>query len=568
MAKRVLNIEFGAWWTKVAVTDGNKKAPQVFNAFYFETPEHAIEDGYIRDKEALAERLLSELVQRQIMDRTVIFSINSSKIISREVTIPLVKDSQIQNVITSQAKDFFPMDISNYRINYLKMGGISLADSKEMKLLLVATPDNLMNNYMTFAEATGLSVLSFEYIGLGPEALMMSHFAENALCVQIEEQMTIVSIISDRKLAFQRVTPYGYMNAVNAVLGNEVFGAGNEREAFEFLAQHDLLGKNPHLRDYKDKVSIEYEDDEELMAILNDAYLDVREAIGYHARLAATALDFYKSQTKQTFYGRLYIIGDATRFAGIKELFQSEIPVQRMEIDAPVVAHWIKGGPQAIADVPAEGILSVLGANAQILQIRPKDLQEEEEKKVNLKTAYYVLFGCVGLSVLLLLVGAFQAIFAAVQHKYLTSEIERLAYIQEIYDENAQAKAQASAFENFDNMTKADNERMAELMTGLEQQLPTTASVQSLSVTGSSISMNITTDTKMTAAKLLMNLKEIEFLDEINIPSIAEGEDESGNKYWQFTVSAQYVNPPAQTVVEVTPAEDTEAADDSAEADN
>ena len=291
MAKRVLNIQFGAWWTKVAVTDGNKKAPQVFNAFYFETPEHAIEDGYIRDKEALAERLLSELVQRQIMDRTVIFSINSSKIISREVTIPLVKDSQIQNVITSQAKDFFPMDISNYRINYLKMGDISLADSKQMKLLLVATPDNLMNNYMTFAEATGLSVLSFEYIGLGPEALMMSHFAENALCVQIEEQMTRVSIISDRKLAFQRVTPYGYMNAVNAVLGNDVFGVSNERDAFEFLTQHDLIGKNAHLRDYKDKVSIEYEDDEELMAILNDAYLDGREAIGYHARQAATALD-------------------------------------------------------------------------------------------------------------------------------------------------------------------------------------------------------------------------------------------------------------------------------------
>lgn len=557
MAKRVLNVEFGAWWTKVAVTDGNKKSPQVYNAFYFETPDHAIEDGYIRDKEALAERLLSELVQRQIMDRTVIFSINSSKIISREVTIPAVKDSQISNVITSQAKDFFPMDISNYSVNYLKMGDISVGDTKQMKLLLIATPDNLMSNYMTFAEATGLSVLSFEYAGVGPEALMMSHFSETALYVQIEEQMTVVSIVSDRKLAFQRVTPYGYMNAINAVLDNEVFGIDNERDAFTFLTQHDLVGKNPHLRDYKDKVSISYEDDDELMAILNEAYADVREAIGYHVRLAATALDFYKSQTKQTFYGRLYVVGDATRFGGIKELFQAEIPVQRMEIDAPVVAHWIKGGPQAIADVTAEGIVSVLGSNTQLLKIRPKDLQAEEEKKVNLKTAYYVLFGGIAISAILLVAGAAQAIIASVQHAILTKQIEDMSYIQAIYDENSQAMAKANAFENFDKMTEADNERMGALIEGLEQQLPTTVTIQSLSVAGSSITMNVTSDTKLTAAKLLMNLKEINFIDDITIPSMSEGEDASGNKYWQFSVSARYVEPPVEEVAE-EPADDAE----------
>lgn len=53
MVKRVVSIEAGVWWTKVALADYRKKNPPVHKAFAFRTPEHAVEDGYIRDKEAL-----------------------------------------------------------------------------------------------------------------------------------------------------------------------------------------------------------------------------------------------------------------------------------------------------------------------------------------------------------------------------------------------------------------------------------------------------------------------------------------------------------------------------------
>ena len=53
MVKRVVSIEAGVWWTKVALADYRKKNPPVHKAFAFRTPEHAVEDGYIRDKEVL-----------------------------------------------------------------------------------------------------------------------------------------------------------------------------------------------------------------------------------------------------------------------------------------------------------------------------------------------------------------------------------------------------------------------------------------------------------------------------------------------------------------------------------
>ena len=45
MVKRVVSIEAGVWWTKVALVDYRKKNPPVHKAFAFRTPEHAVEDG-------------------------------------------------------------------------------------------------------------------------------------------------------------------------------------------------------------------------------------------------------------------------------------------------------------------------------------------------------------------------------------------------------------------------------------------------------------------------------------------------------------------------------------------
>ena len=57
MSKKVISIETGILWTKVALVEANRKSPHVYDVFRFRTPEHAIEDGYIRDKENFAKIL-------------------------------------------------------------------------------------------------------------------------------------------------------------------------------------------------------------------------------------------------------------------------------------------------------------------------------------------------------------------------------------------------------------------------------------------------------------------------------------------------------------------------------
>ena len=42
MVKKIISIEAGIQWTKVALVDYRKKNPPVHEAFAFRTPEHAV----------------------------------------------------------------------------------------------------------------------------------------------------------------------------------------------------------------------------------------------------------------------------------------------------------------------------------------------------------------------------------------------------------------------------------------------------------------------------------------------------------------------------------------------
>ena len=47
---------------------------------------------------------------------------------------------------------------------------------------------------------------------------MKNNFPEDSILVQLEEQMTVVSIVKDKEIVFQRTAPYGYGTALSAML--------------------------------------------------------------------------------------------------------------------------------------------------------------------------------------------------------------------------------------------------------------------------------------------------------------------------------------------------------------
>lgn len=569
MVKKVISIEAGVWWSKVSLVDYRKKNPPVYQAFAFRTPEHAVEDGYIRDKDRFAAVLKEELRRHNIREREVVFTLSSSKVVTREVLIPFVKDNKISGIIDAQIRDYFPMDVSNYTVSYSKMDVVEEDGKKQIKLLLVAIPDNLLNNYCTFAEMAGLKVETFDYIGNGTVQLMRDSLQKNAVIVQLEEQSTVISILENQRLVFQRVTPYGYGATLSTILEHPILGIKDEYEAFDFLLDHNVLYNSPAVQQTDDP-----EDDRHRQRLADEAYEDLAESLRYHLRIANTAIEYYQNQTKREFDGYLYLVGDGSRFMGVSKMFEKEIPVPVQKIDfskvidlksekqkasqssnsAPVGAAGTPKKPRAATPV---GFLSVIGAAVHPIDAKPKELREADSKKNGLRTAYIIFAGAAALSLGLILVSTVRQIVAVTQHHKLQNRIDELSYVQEIYDQNNEVKLDELKYEEIYARSVSDNEQLLPLVKQLEKELPTSIKVESLQTEGSTVNINMVSKDEVSIGQMLLNMQKVTLLRNIQIPAMKKNEDEGGNVTWTYTVNAYYSNKLLEDVLNTVGEEST-----------
>ena len=97
MANKVISIEIGNAVTRIVQMDYQTKHPKIYRHTTIPTPEGCINDGYINlENPALAEDIKKALSsERMGGTKNVIFTIASSKILTREVMLPPIKANSI-----------------------------------------------------------------------------------------------------------------------------------------------------------------------------------------------------------------------------------------------------------------------------------------------------------------------------------------------------------------------------------------------------------------------------------------------------------------------------------------
>lgn len=520
MAKKVLSIQTGIWWTKVALIEYGVKHPRVFDVFTFRTPENAVEDGYIRERESLGNQLRAELSKRKITERKVIFSINSAKVVSREVMVPKVNNRQLRTLAMEQARENFPMDIASYSISYAKMGMLDGDPKAQMKLLLLAVPDNLLTNYVAFAEMCGLEIETFEYMGNCAMQFIAKNFIEDAVIVQLEERSTIVSVVKSNKLVFQRVAPHGYDSTIAAAIDHPVLGLKEDQQAFEFLCNNNVTRDKVKPEMFADSVIVDLE---ERTIAIQQAYEAIKESMDYHVRIVVSALEFYQNQYKTPLRGTLHLIGDGMRIQGMAKYFDSKINIEVEKGDyLSLVKMDKKTAGTGLQSGEALGLLSILGAVLEPMNITPKELADRSSKRNATKATSALLAFAVLASACLVGYAVIKKSQAEKTQKELRAEIARLEVVKEVYDENVKYRNLASEYMTFDGMTETHAEMLYQLVLDLEKKFPKMAVAVNFTGADSNVSINIESDIKLTAAQLIMNVKELNYVEDINIPSMKE----------------------------------------------
>lgn len=132
---KILSIEIGVDVTHVLEMDYRVKNPKVYRSFSFQTPVGVIGEAGVRKSEEFRTALHKLLDANKIKTRKTLFVVNSGKIASREVLIPMIKENRIKDFLNTNSADFFPVDLSRYQLVYRNEGVVQQDTVKEEKII-------------------------------------------------------------------------------------------------------------------------------------------------------------------------------------------------------------------------------------------------------------------------------------------------------------------------------------------------------------------------------------------------------------------------------------------------
>lgn len=552
MAKKVLSIEIGQQVTKAVVIDFLKKNPHVYNAFSFDTPEGVMEDGYVKDKDRMAQLLREQMKDNGVKEKEVVFSIASSKIASREVTVPYVPEKNLDNLINATAQDYFPVNMDEYTLAYNVLETVKEKDKKSLKLLILAAPDSLIQNYYSLADLMGVRVESIDYYGNGSMQVLQKHIGSGySVCVQIGSLNTMVSVLKENQQIMQRTIPYGTNTIIETMLAHPALECRDETDAMEMLCRENVVYSTLDYEDETVRGTRISEDQWKRSGQSREARKAVTDAVGGILLSVIRVVDYFGSRYPDCQLGYIYITGMGVKIRGLDTLFEREMDLPVRKLEKLTNITFSRGFARSLQDQTE--YIAAIGAAIEPVGFSLKELKNKQGRAASMRTVKIILAGSVVVAVALVAVGWFRLVGANKENENLKMEKQSLQSINQVYTENEQATKKFEDAAALHVATSTKNQNLVALIEQLQKKLPKQMQVSTLQTTEDKVTLTITTKTKISVAKMLVEFEGIDLLTNVNVASIAGAESENDKiDEYTFSVTADYTQLPTKEEKDVS----------------
>ncbi len=535
MGNKVLSVEIGQQIIRVCEVDYRKKNPHVYQSISFETPAGVVEDGFIRDKLALATILREQLNVADMKTEKVVFTLSSTKIASREALIPLVKDNQVNDIIKTNAKDYFPVNIEEYDLTYCVLEKTNTKELKQMRILVLAAPSLLVKTYFELADMMNLHIVSIDYSGNSSYQLLRGQVGMGVnLVVQINDHSSVINLLENESLLLQRTIPYGTTSIASSVISNSVFEVSNYSDAIGLLNKEKLI--KPHF-DNDDEVAFTLEDVSEeytQQSIIESAKSDVTNSLTTLLSNISRVIDYFVTRHPGKKIDNFYITGEGTKIQGIEELIMNELGFEVKSLCRFINITF--GKTSAELESNTSVFLSCIGAAINPIDFTPT---EYSVKPIANSTMLF--------PVLLLVVSVLGALGIFIsslmvynnskdEYNSIDTKIKEIQDIQTLYSDYQVSESDLKNIEAFDALTKSAGDDFLTFIKELEDKTPVGTLVQTISIQEKSASIQATSTSKEVLAKYVEELQTIESLLTVFVSNFVETKDDNGMPTVSYTV--------------------------------
>lgn len=577
MAGKVLSIEVEQSVTRVVEMDYGVKSPRIYNAFSFETPPGTLSDEGVTVNESMVGLMRQGMTQNGIHTNKAIFALASSRIASKDVMIPTVKDNKIKQVLLANSKDYFPVDLSQYELVYRILERMKAEN--QLKLMVYAVPRGLLLSYQQLAKAWGFQLVGVDYSGNSiHQAMMRTMNPALAVTVCVEDQNSMLTIVKDGKVDFQRPISYGIDDAVEVVRTGGAADGGTEyaspetpdrspgmtyTEALNRMRSKNYLNKQLRASgasgasgesDDWDDV-----DDPETMELREKVTREFEMLIGSLSRV----FDYYTSRNPEIEIEEIRLAGLAADCQGLDSLLSNELGVRvtilrdsRISLSRNLVRNKFK---------LAEYIIAV-GATFEPLnfEMGAAGGQKSSSKSgSSFALPVLILVGGILISGVLLGMEFMNIMSLSVDNALMIEDINQKLPVVEVYNNYLIQKKTVTGLRAADSNSDVPNDLFLRFLSDMEANMPSDLMIDSLTVTENTMTISALCRSKESAAKAIMQLRSFDTVLQVVCSSVAE-EDNEGIELERISVSLTYA---PKELVEAKDKENTTESTENAEGD-
>ena len=558
MNNRVLSIEIGNSFTKICEIDYKVKKPKVYKVLTVETPEGVVVDGMLQPTQEYADHLVNALSTNGIRTRKVIFTISSTRVASREVQIPNVKANKIEALVKTNANDYFPVDLTQYEIGHYLAGG--LTEDGKLRVMALAVPKALLNSYYQLAQMCGWEVECFDYSSNSLYQILRDEKTETVtMMIKIDENNTIVTVLSAGKVLLQRTVAYGVQDAIETMITSGVYAVNDPMSAVERFQKKTCLNRVLHQGDKLwEENAGRWEDEDAGNVEVTAARQKITSSLETLIVGVSRVIDFYDSRNGDNPIQKTFVTGLGGSFSGMSKLFTNCL--ERKVHTLSDMEDKI-GMSKAIRSTRPAAYISCLGAVLAPVGLIDKSQQKAKGMTVVSGTNYtFVSVAVLVLGVILSIAMAVTSLtryFGTVaENVALQARVEELQPAQAVYNDYLATAAQYDKYQYLYEYTENPNENLVEFINELEQILPSSFWTNSFSSDMEGISMSVTVEGKAAAARTILNIRNMESIEDVQISNITDAQNELGESAVTFSITGTYADIHADT-------EETESTGDT-----
>ena len=309
MPKTRIGLDVGSTAVRAAeLTEGSP--PTVVRAAQVPLPGGAVENGEVREVEAVSEALRELWTRGGFKSRKVWMGVGNQRVVVREIALPTMPEKELRQSLGFQVQEFIPMPVDEAVLDYHLIEELEIDGRQMLRLLLVAAQKVMVDTLVASAtnaklEPMGLDLVPFAMVravGATGAGMELERTGGEAV-VDVGAHVTNIVVHASGETRFVRILPSGGRDITVAIAR----GLSVDDEVAERLKRGEIV----------DDVDVTPE--QALQVAMQRATQFVDEI--------RSSLEFYTAQTQGARIDRLLVSGGGSKLEGFIGILSQRIPV-------------------------------------------------------------------------------------------------------------------------------------------------------------------------------------------------------------------------------------------------